>query len=348
MPRAPRVAGSSSRAWFFTLNAREEQELPARWEALPQGATYMVYQKEKGTEGQREHYQGVVRFSQQVGMSTAKTRLGHDWIHLEVVRAEEAAQKYCMKEDTRLDGPWELGEKPQQVVRVDRARGLKRVATDGLEKAVLEQPGLVGQGINGLKYLDGVQSKRRRMERGDPVTKFVEPSILVLVGPPRMGKSRLAREIPTKGWWKRPSLKTDWWDGYAGEGTIIFDDFYGQIAYSELIDLLDGYPKQVQNKGGFAWLNNRTWILTSNKYPEEWYSSDTVKDQSALMDRLYGDPIEGKRFDTCVWSMVLKREVDSPYYGEPVERPRYVVIDSFEGEDPQEQYLAQCAELGFD
>jgi len=32
--------------------------------------------------------------------------------HFEMVKKDNGAAKYCMKEDTRVDGPWEYGEKP--------------------------------------------------------------------------------------------------------------------------------------------------------------------------------------------------------------------------------------------
>ncbi len=277
----------------------------------------MVYQLEKGETDGRLHYQGYVRWPNAVSLKTAKRRLGHDWIHLDAVSVDNGAAAYCMKEATRVEGPWTFGTPPQQVVRIDRARGLKRVAESGLEKAVLDQPGLVGAGIHGLKYLDFVSSKKRRMDKGDSITGFLPLSILVLVGPPDIGKSRLARSIPSKGWYKKPALKTDWWDGYCGENTIILDDFYGQIPYSELLDLLDGYPKQVQTKGGFVMLENTTWIITSNKYPTEWYSKETVVDQSALMSRVFPDIDGNSRNDSCVWDLErgVEKEIVWPNKG---------------------------------
>lgn len=34
--------------------------------------------------------------------------------HFEVVKINNGAHDYCMKEDTRLEGPWEFGKKPVQ------------------------------------------------------------------------------------------------------------------------------------------------------------------------------------------------------------------------------------------
>lgn len=35
-------------------------------------------------------------------------------MHAEPVRRDNGASDYCMKEDTRIDGPWEFGEKPMR------------------------------------------------------------------------------------------------------------------------------------------------------------------------------------------------------------------------------------------
>jgi len=32
--------------------------------------------------------------------------------HFEPVKVNNGADDYCLKEDTRVEGPWELGEKP--------------------------------------------------------------------------------------------------------------------------------------------------------------------------------------------------------------------------------------------
>jgi len=54
----------------------------------------------------------------------ANTRLSamkklHGKAHWEVVRFNRAAELYVMKEDTRVDGPWEFGIKPIPKQHVD-------------------------------------------------------------------------------------------------------------------------------------------------------------------------------------------------------------------------------------
>lgn len=42
----------------------------------------------------------------------AHIKKGDSRLHIEAVKVNNGADKYCMKEDTRLDGPWSFGVKP--------------------------------------------------------------------------------------------------------------------------------------------------------------------------------------------------------------------------------------------
>lgn len=56
-----------------------------------------------------------------------------------------------------------------------------------------------------------------------------------------------------------------WLDGYHGQKTIIFDEFYGWIKYDLLLRICDRYPLQLPIKGGFVQCQATTFVFTSNK-----------------------------------------------------------------------------------
>lgn len=126
----------SSRFWCFTLNNPEERDWDAEAAAAlisaggtkeeiervrapyprilfsPETMSYLVYQSEKGANG-TEHYQGYVEFHKKVTLNKAKTFLQDTRMHLEIrgqYSSAGLASAYCMKEEGRLDGPWEYGE----------------------------------------------------------------------------------------------------------------------------------------------------------------------------------------------------------------------------------------------
>ena len=101
-----------------------------------------------------------------------------------------------------------------------------------------------------------------------------EMEIIVIWGPTGVGKTRLA-------WNTWPSAFSaphkGWFDGYAGEETVIIDEMYGhRYAWSFLLQLLDRYPLLVPYKGGFHQFNSRRIVMTSNEHPRKWYDEEKV------------------------------------------------------------------------
>lgn len=73
-------------------------------------AVYVIGQLEKGAEG-TPHIQFFLNFKKP-GMTIAGLKKFCGKAHFEQVRVNNGADAYCMKEDTRMDGPWEYGVKP--------------------------------------------------------------------------------------------------------------------------------------------------------------------------------------------------------------------------------------------
>jgi hypothetical protein len=50
------------------------------------------------------------------------------------------------------------------------------------------------------------------------------------------------------------------------------DDFRAsQIKFSELLTVLDRYPKHVEVKGGYRWHGGKNTVITSNEHPKDCY-----------------------------------------------------------------------------
>jgi hypothetical protein len=65
-----------------------------------------------------------------------------------------------------------------------------------------------------------------------------------------------------------------WWDGYSGQEIVIINEFRGWIQFSELLDLLDKYPKTVKRRcrEPCPFLAKHI-IITSSNHPKDVYSS---------------------------------------------------------------------------
>lgn len=127
-----------------------------------------------------------------------------------------------------------------------------------------------------------------------------KPEIWVLWGDTRTGKSRLARAMAAEEGWSlykvpNPDGGRIWFPNYAGEECILLDDFRcGWCSLSYLFDLLDGYPIQVQNKGGFVQKKWTKVIITCNDNPKvAWYYKLKTEKGDHVVDPIWGRINEG-------------------------------------------------------
>lgn len=99
-----------ARNFLGTLNNPEvdPRDFLEKWVTQAK-AKYVCGQLEKGEEG-TVHIQYFLNFSSPTRVSLLKKYCQKS--HFEQVKINNGAHSYCMKTETRLDGPWEFGEKP--------------------------------------------------------------------------------------------------------------------------------------------------------------------------------------------------------------------------------------------
>lgn len=123
-----------------------------------------------------------------------------------------------------------------------------------------------------------------------------------------LGKSFAAREEAKKltgGYYRitesnmSSDRKTCWFNGYQGEQTLIIDDLNtGWVPYNVLLNWCEGYPQELQTKGGTAWAGWTTVFITSNVDPNDWYGVGSVlgfpdANRHALERRIAGGGVRG-------------------------------------------------------
>lgn len=97
-----------------------------------------------------------------------------------------------------------------------------------------------------------------------------EVNVIVLMGPTGTGKSHWAAKEYPDAYWKQ---KSNWWDNYVAQKTIILDEFYGWLPFDTLLRICDKYPMQVEQKGGQTELVAENIIITTNQKPKQWYKN---------------------------------------------------------------------------
>lgn len=250
----------TSKRWVFTdysLKQIEPHDLIA----------YCTWQQEKCPESGRLHLQGYLELKRSGNQSVVYTALGRRlWTRVAKGNGDEAAA-YAQKEESRIDGPWEFGERERggPGERNDLRGVIARVQAGDTEQSIANAfPGQYIRYHKGISRLIGLQWTAR--DRGVPCT------VTVLIGNPGSGKTRSVYD--SEG--DNPFFTkddTEWWDGYRGEKKVLFDDFDGpaRISPVQLLRICDRYPIRVQVKGGYVELAATHFFFTTTIEIENWY-----------------------------------------------------------------------------
>lgn len=301
-----------SRNFIFTLNNPVTVQLPAQWFA-DGNVTYVEWQLEEGANGTR-HLQGYFQTKKNpknkngFSLKWCKDNI-NPMMHIEKrMGTHEEAVEYVTKTDTRKDGPWKLGEYEGQTAAAnkknkDNLNDVKKLIDEGKTDDELWQSHFSIM-TRYHKTFNAYRLSLRNKERA------WHTRCLVLYGPPKTGKSRLAQQIgDAQGgafWLRKPKQGgTDWWDGYNGQKVVVIDEFYGWLPFDMLCRMLDRYPYQVETKGSMLPFLAELVIFTSNVSPRSWYSDEAVPNDrwQAFVRRMSG--VEG-----------TVRLMDVPYAGE--------------------------------
>lgn len=244
------AGGPRARDWLLTDFDYEREVV------LGTGVRGVVWQVELCPTTQRRHLQMLVMFNNAVRLRTVQSyRPG---AHAEPRRGTlgEAIQ-YCRKEQTRVAGPFTLGQ-------------VDDTGDDGAAKRPLSELLLSGD-LGAIRrerpvfYLQNRQRIINFMREGVHRTEKTE--VHWYWGAPGTGKSRFAWETYPDAYPKNAGHK--WWDGYEGQDVIIIDDWSSETVmnlggHQEVLNLFDRYKLIIQVKGEMTHFTSKKIIVTSN------------------------------------------------------------------------------------
>lgn len=284
-----------NRNWCFTVNDNDDVFNMMDFNAISRKTwfRYMVIQEENGGVNAQDtkHYQGYLECKRSTRLLTIKNLLPGA-AHLETRQGTPTeARDYCMKEDTRTDGPWEWGEftNVTQGRRTDLHELARVILEEGLPAAVDQMPWLI------IRYPRGVQYYQGLLDR-DISLRTVKTTLLY--GPTGTGKSMYAYLKDPYAY--RKDTEGRFFDHYEGENTMILDDFAGRaskVSLVNLLKLLDIYPIRIETKGDSKRIKVVQFYITTNIHPRMWYNYESREGQYAALAR---------RIQTVLW--VPRRE----------------------------------------
>lgn len=255
-----------SRNWCFTYFEKDgDWANPKEWKPN-EDIRYVVWQTEECPKTGRRHQQGYVQFRIQCARKTAIKRLGGDavaGIHVEAAKGNATqCRAYCTKEETRVAGPWELGDLCTGAgVRTDLMAMAAKIA-DGEELEVQDY----------LRWGNRIDlAILRTIPARDPANPV---EVHILWGEAGTGKTRYVHEKEKGDLYVASLAAKGWWNGYRGEGAVLFDEFDIKKWDREyLLQVLDRYPMRVEVKNGDCQLAATRFYLTMNREPYEEFQA---------------------------------------------------------------------------
>lgn len=222
------------------------------------------------------HIQGMLKMSFAVRFNIIKDILG-DQAHIEACKDPKASIAYCSKEDSRIDGPFEYGERPKYTPS-EKAMSNKELLTKNVKELIDndEVP------LFSLQKLIINRGLYFNMEK-PPIVEHVRG--IWIIGPSGDGKSHYVHTFVDNVYEK---LHNKWWDGFDASvhKNVLWDD----INLSEKIfggyfkHWADKYPIRGEIKGGMQYISYNNFYVTSQ------YSIDRVFDPQVdqeLFDAIY-------------------------------------------------------------
>lgn len=185
----------------------------------------------------------------------------------------EEAAAYCLKEESRRDGPLQCGELQPERGGQGRRRDLEAVA-----EAV---DGGAGLGVIArahpsawIRYHGGIQSYASVTRRVGALPRPCR--LFILWGGTGVGKTFSTRRHYGDALYKlrlpKPGDLTRW-DGYdqSQHHTVLIDEFSGQISVEELNDWCDPWPFDARLFNGVMPIRPRAIVICSNLDPASWW-----------------------------------------------------------------------------
>nr|WAE42843.1 MAG: replication associated protein [Cressdnaviricota sp.] len=247
--------------------------------------SYMLVSGAELTKEEEIHYHVYLQFHKKLKLRTLQNMFNdkHD-THFEKVIDTNKYCQYCRKEKTRISG-----EKPQTfgVYREPNAHPkhtpLQRVY-DSIQNGLKLEQIKMKHGGQYIQYISNI--KKVLYEKVDQdCPDFTMMDVCLYYGDPGIGKSSeciaMCKLLGLSYYIVQPP--TDrcgkmWFDGYIDQQALIFNDVCGQVSIVAFFNLLDGYKKKLEIKGGFVAGVYTHVFLTSNCELKCWYPKTFAKD----------------------------------------------------------------------
>lgn len=250
---------------------------------LAKNFDYLCYGEETCPTTGRKHYQGFAYKEQAQRFSWYKKRFGNT--HFERCNGTlEQNEAYCKKQGKYT----EHGVKPMGNGKKRVLLQIKEEIESGQRVSKLQKTDQYFEPI--LRYERGLRDYERRLRQEKAIQVGYKPrTVTVLIGSAGSGKTRYVYDKHDRHTiYTMPKNDGRWFGTYDGQPVVLFDDVGpGDIMpVTTFLRITDGYPIEVEVKGGFTpWVPKHIYI-TSNKSISEWWTDLTPEHFLAIQRRV--------------------------------------------------------------
>lgn len=276
--------------YCWTLNNYTDADKEALGGLPSDSVRYTVVGFETASTGTR-HLQGFTIFHKRLSVTGAKGVLtalfGHSRCHVEACKGSAKTNyEYCTKSGQFR----EFGVRPARGEAAHIAN--RERSLEVIELARRSEWDTIKEDYPDMMLRFWKTLKQMELESFN-TTRNIDMILCTLFhGATGTGKSKAAHL-------KRPFVKdieTDWWDGYAGQDVVLFDDVTPQWmtkTYQKVLRWCDHYAFPAPVKGGYMTIRPSEIIFTSNYDLEQLIQFVPLQTQPALRRR-----IKEQRFET--------------------------------------------------
>lgn len=257
---------SKSYNYCFTSNNYSESALE-KLDLCLLGAKYIVFGKEVAPTTGTKHLQGYVSFNSQKSLASVK-KLLPDGSHIEVAKGDaESNFIYCSKEKDFV----ELGIRPMSQ---------KRKGEANIERWELARKSAKAGDFESIPadiYMKCMSACHKIHQSSQSVPASLgELQNVWLHGPAGSGKSQLAFTENPGAYLKGVNK---WWDGYAGQESVIVDDMdpFHKVLALEFKMWGQHQPFAAEIKGGSICIRPKKIIVTSNYTIDEVWEEESTR-----------------------------------------------------------------------
>lgn len=191
------------------------------------------------------------------------------------------AIKYCTKEQTRLEGPFEFGTRPKAT---QGKRNDILALRDAIVKEQYDDQQLFKDDNLAVAHARYPTLATRIRFAFNIDQRTEQTYAFIFWGLPRTGKTTAAiNYCKEKGltYYTPPQKQNDdnnlWWDGYQQQNVVIINEMNGSFMKPSLyLQLIDKAPLTLPCKGSSVSFNSRLIIFTSNQKPDAWWSEQVL------------------------------------------------------------------------